>query len=179
VTVGNTTDISLAYIDKWGNPVDNRHIAETVYFQIGYSPNNSARFIGASPPGDAISVPVDLSGNATVRFQASTAPGTNIVIAHPEFLDKQDDYFYIEAVANGIPVAIEQKFDPEGYLGNPPKQYADGISLFQIVYTLRDKFGNGVMNSPIEVSTNIPGKSPSSIPMPRDRPCSLTDQKQV
>jgi len=139
VTVGNTTEISLAYIDKWGNPVDNRNIAETVYFQIGYSPNNSAFFINASPPGNAILVPVDISGNATVQLQASTAPGTNMVIAHPEFLDKKDDYLYIDAVANGIPVAINQTFDPEGYLGNPPKQYADGISLFQIVYTLRDK----------------------------------------
>jgi len=158
MTVGNNTTISLAYIDKWGNPVDNRNVAENVYFQIGYSPNNSARFIGASQPGTAISVPVDNSGNATVQFQASTTPGTNIIIVHPEFLDKQDDYFYIDAIANGIPVAIYQSFDPEGYLGNPPKQYADGISLFQIVYTLKDEYGNGVMNSPIEISTSIPGE---------------------
>lgn len=158
VTVGNTTTLRMAFIDRWGNPIDNRNIAETVYFQIGYSPNNTARFVGASPPGNAISVPVDLSGNATVQFQASINPGTNIIISHPEFLDKQDDYFYIEAVANGVPVAIEQSFDPEGYLGNPPKQYADGISLFQIVYTLRDQYGNGVINSPIEISTSIPGE---------------------
>lgn len=158
MTVGNTTSLRLAYIDKWGNPIDNRNVAENVYFQIGYSPNSTARFIGASPPGNAISVPVDATGNVTVGFQASINPGTNIIIAHPEFLDQQDDYFYIEAVANGIPVAIEQSFDPEGYLGNPPKQYADGISLFQIVYTLRDVYGNGVVNSPIAISTNIPGE---------------------
>jgi len=158
MTVGNTTSLRLAYIDKWGNPVDNRNVAENVYFQIGYSPNGTARFVGASPPGNAISVPVDATGNVTVGFQASINPGTNIIIAHPEFLDQQDDYFYIEAVANGIPVAIEQSFDPEGYLGNPPKQYADGISLFQIVYTLRDVYGNGVVNSPIAISTNIPGE---------------------
>lgn len=156
--VGSSEFVRLVYTDQWGNPVDNRRITEQVYFQIGYSPNNTALFVGASPPYTAISIPVDSTGNATAQFQASTAPGPNMIIVHPEFLDQQDDYFYINAIANSSPVAIEQQFDPDGYLGNPPKQYADGISLFQIVYTLKDQYGNGVMNSPISISTTIPGE---------------------
>ncbi|HII76948.1 MAG TPA: VWA domain-containing protein [Methanolinea sp.] len=158
MNVGSSKSIRLAYADQWGNPVDNRRITEQVYFQIGYSPNNTALFVGASPPYTAISIPVDSTGNATAQFQASTAPGPNMIIVHPEFLDQQDDYFYINAIANSSPVAIEQQFDPDGYLGNPPKQYADGISLYQIIYTLRDQYGNGVMNSPISISTTIPGE---------------------
>lgn len=158
MNVGSIAPIRLAYEDQWGNPIDNRREIEQVYFQIGYSPNNTAKFEGASTPFTAITIPVDSTGNATAQFQASISPGPNQIIVHPEFLDQQDDYFYINAISNSSPIAIEQQFDPEGYLGNPPKQYADGISLFQIVYTLKDQYGNGVMNSPIYVSTTLPGE---------------------
>lgn len=72
--------------------------------------------------------------------------------------DIESKYFFIQGVTNKSPILIEQEFHPEGYLDSPPKQYADGVSLYQIMYTLIDEFGNGVSNSPIYVETSIPGE---------------------
>ncbi len=160
ITVGSVGDIRLAYTDQWGNPVDNRRETEELYFYIS-SPGETAKFVNASAPGTALQQYVDSTGNFRVQMIASEQPGTNIILAHPVapgMGDLPDKYFYIQAIANGTPCSIEQYFDPEGYLGQPPKQYADGISLFQIIYTLRDRYGNGIMNSPVQVSTTIPGE---------------------
>lgn len=160
ITVGSVGDIRLAYTDQWGNPVDNRRESEELYFEIS-SPGETAKFVNASPPYTAIQKYVDSAGNFNVQMIASELPGTNIILAHPVapgMGDLPDQYFYIQAIANGTPRSIEQYFDPDGYLGQPPKQYADGISLYQIVYTVKDQYGNGIMNTPISIHTDIPGE---------------------
>jgi hypothetical protein len=157
ISVGATAPVSVQYVDRWDNPVDNRNIAEEVYFEISSSAED-AIFLDASPPYTCIQEPVDSTGSTTVWFKASESPGMNVILADPIMNDIPDKYFFIEGVANKSPVLIEQEFDPEGYLDNPPKQYADGESLYQITYTLKDEFGNGVMNSPIYVSTTISGE---------------------
>ncbi len=160
ITVGSVGDIRLAYTDQWGNPVDNRRESEELYFEIT-SPGETAKFVNASAPGTAIQQYVDSTGNFRIQMIASEQPGTNIILAHPVapgMGDLPDRYFYIQAIANGTPRSIEQYFDPEGYLGQPPKQYADGVSLYQIVYTVKDQYGNGIMNTPISIRTDLPGE---------------------
>ncbi|KQC03229.1 MAG: hypothetical protein APR55_02075 [Methanolinea sp. SDB] len=157
ISVGSSAPVTLRYVDAWGNPVDNRNLAEEVYFEIS-STAEDATFLDANPPYTSIQQPVDLSGSATVWFRASESPGLNVILADPLMEDIESKYFFIQGVTNKSPILIEQDFHPEGYLDNPPKQYADGVSLYQIVYTLIDEFGNGVSNSPIYVETNIPGE---------------------
>ena len=165
IQVGSAGNLSLYYTDRYGNPVDNRHYIEEVYFEVSSPdttpPDGLAHFTGANPPGTAIQVPVDGQGRANVQLIASTTPGTNVILTHPVpplFGDVPDHYFFIQAVANATPFSLTQFFNPEGYLGQPPRQYADGLSLFQIVYLVQDRFGNGVQNSPIRVTTSIPGE---------------------
>ena len=165
IQVGSAGNLSLYYTDRYGNPIDNRHYVEEVYFEVASPdttpPGGLAHFTGANPPGTAIQVPVDGLGRVNVQLIASTSPGTNVVLAHPVpplFGDLPDKYFFIQAVANATPVSLTQFFNPEGYLGQPPRQYADGVSLYQIVYLVQDRYGNGVQNSPIRVTTSIPGE---------------------
>ncbi len=165
IQVGSAGNLSLYYTDRYGNPIDNRHYVEDVYFEVASPdttpPGGLAHFTGANPPGTAIQVPVDGLGRVNVQLIASTSPGTNVVLAHPVpplFGDLPDRYFFIQAVANATPVSLTQFFNPEGYLGQPPRQYADGVSLYQIVYLVQDRYGNGVQNSPVSVTTSIPGE---------------------
>jgi len=156
-TVGSLIPITIKYVDRWGNPIDNRRNPERVYFYASAS-NGTPTFENTIPHGSAANIENDVSGNFTAWLRITTLPVINIVQVHPFDGLLSDKYFFIEAIANAPPVSIEQYFDPEGYLGNPPKQYADGISLFQIIYTLKDQYGNGVRNSPIQISTSIPGE---------------------
>ncbi|MFA5103171.1 MAG: hypothetical protein WC525_08460 [Candidatus Thermoplasmatota archaeon] len=156
-TVGSLIPLIIKYNDQWGNPIDNRRYSEETYFYVSSS-NGTPIFENVTPQGPAATIQNDNTGNFTAWLRVSSTPGTNIVQVHPFGGLLSDRYFFIEAIANSPPVTIEQYFNPDGYLGNPPKQYADGISLFQIIYSLKDKFGNGVRNSPIHISTNIPGE---------------------
>lgn len=156
-TVGSVIPLTVKYSDQWGNPIDNRRYPEEMYFYVSAS-NGTPIFENVTPPGPAATIQNDNTGNFTAWLRVSSIPGTNIVQVHPFGGLLSDRYFFIEAIADSPPVTIEQYFNPDGYLGNPPKQYADGISLFQIIYTLKDQFGNGVRNSPIHISTTIPGE---------------------
>ncbi|HUU75788.1 MAG TPA: Ig-like domain-containing protein, partial [Methanoregulaceae archaeon] len=157
ISVGASAPVIVRYVDRWDNPIDNRNIAEEVYFEIS-STEEDATFLDASPPYTSIQEPVDVTGSATVWFKASESPGLNVILADPVMNDVEEKYFFIQGVANRSPTLLEQEFDPDGYLDNPPKQYSDGVSLYAITYTLRDEFGNGVMNSAIQINTTIPGE---------------------
>jgi hypothetical protein len=157
MSVGATAPIIMRYIDRWGNPVDNRRIAETVQFLVS-SPLGDALFLNATSPFTVMTVPVDALGEATAWLQASTSPAINVVRVNPDMGSIPDKYFFVQGLANRPPVAIHQAFNPEGYLNNPPKLYADGVSLYAITYTLTDEFGNGVMNTPVQITTTVQGE---------------------
>lgn len=156
-TVGSLIPLTFKYVDQWGNPIDNKRYSEEVYFYVS-SPDGTAIFENTTPPGPAATIQNDNSGNFTAWLRMSRTPGSNGVQIHPFNGLLSDRYYFIQSIANSPPVLIEQFFDPDGYLGNPPKQYADGISLFQIIYTAKDRYGNGVVNTPIHISTTIPGE---------------------
>jgi len=86
-------------------------------------------------------------------LQVSLSPAINVVRIDPDMGSIPDNYFFIQTLANRTPVSIEQVFEPEGIQGHPPKVYADGTSSFSIIYTVADEFFNGVMNTPIQITT--------------------------
>jgi len=160
ITVGSYGDIQLAYKDQWGNPVDNRRYSEEIAFEIS-SPDGKAKIGSEGTFGTTFIKSVDADGNFKITMLASERPGTNILLANPVSTymgDLPDKNFFIQAIADGMPVSIEQSFDPDGYLGQPPKQYADGKSLYQIVYTIKDQYGNGILNTPIKIRTSVSGE---------------------
>jgi len=150
VSVGSIVPLIMTYKDRWGNPVDDRRIAENVTFMVS-SPLEDAIFVNAS---SMVAVfPVNYAGEAIAWMQASLSPSINVVRVDPDMGTIPDKYFFIQAIANRSPIRIEQVFEPEGYMGNPPKTYADGISRYAIEYIVTDEFNNGVMNTPVQVTT--------------------------
>jgi len=150
VSVGSITPLIMTYRDRWGNPVDDRRIAENVTFMVS-SPMEDALFVNTS---SMVAIfPVNYAGEAIAWLQASLSPSINVVRVDPDMGTIPDKYFFIQAIANRSPVRIVQLYEPEGYMGNPPKLYADGNSRFSIEYTVTDEYQNGVMNTPVEVTT--------------------------
>lgn len=150
VSVGSTTPLTMAYSDRWGNPIDNRRFVENVTFMVS-SPENDAIFENTN--SSIALVPVNLYGEAIGMLKASISPAINVVRVDPDMGSIPDNYYFIQAIANRTPVKIEQLFEPEGIQGRPPKVYSDGIMQFAITYTVTDEFSNGVMNSPVWIRT--------------------------
>ncbi len=157
MAVGTTAPIMVSYKDRWGNPIDNRNIAENVAFLVS-SPAGDARFMNTSAPFNVVVVPVDEKGEAIAWLQASTKTAINTVRVNPEMGTIPDKYFFILGIANGTPVKITQEFDPEGDPGQPLELYADGTSHCAITYTAADEFGNGISNTPVHITTTLPGE---------------------
>jgi len=150
VSVGSTTPITMAYSDRWGNPIDDRRFVENVTFMVS-SPENDAIFENTN--SSIAIIPVNLYGEAIGMLKASISPAINVVRVDPDMGSIPDNYYFIQAIANRPPIKIEQLFEPEGIQGRPPKVYSDGIMQFAITYTVTDEFSNGVMNSPVWIRT--------------------------
>jgi len=149
VSVGSIVPLIMAYKDRWGNPIDNRNVTENVTFMVS-SPLEDALFVNASSM--VATIPVNHAGQSIAWLQVSESPSINVVRVDPEMGTIPDKYFFIQAIANRSPVKINQTFEPEGYMGNPPKTYADGISRYAIEYIVTDEFNNGVMNTPVQIT---------------------------
>ena len=148
VTVGGTTDITVQMVDRYGNVVDSRRVAENVTFMVG-SPAGGAAFVGGT---DEITVPVDAAGNATVTLRVDTAAGENIVlVTFPGDIGSR--YLTINGLANGEPSKIYQTVSPK--VEDPNPDYYPELSLdgqFTITYALYDEYGNPAGNRQIKVN---------------------------
>lgn len=157
MSVGAVAPIIMEYSDQWGNKIDNRRYIETVDFYVS-SPMEDAGFLNESLLYPVVTIPVDIAGKATAWLQASSSPAINVVRVDPNMGSMPEKYFFVQGIANRTPIQITQMVSPEGYMGLPPKQYADGVSLYAFTYILTDQFGNGVMNTPVRISTSISGE---------------------
>jgi hypothetical protein len=147
IPVGETTPITIRMVDRYGNPVDGRRTAETVYFMVG-SPSGTARFINGT---DEITQAVDAAGNVTVLLQVDTLPGENVIWIDPPS-PLPDCYRTITGLSNLEPCAINLAVRPSGA---PPSVYADGTSRFYLTYTLLDRYGNPTGGRQLRVTTDI------------------------
>ena len=139
VTVGETTEIAVRMVDRYGNPVDNRRVTETVGFVVG-SPSGNAALDGAD-------VAVDAAGNATVTLRVDTLPGENIVlVSPPEPLP--DRYLTIIGMTGGEPCMIEVDVQPGSVIAN-------GTDLFLLTYTLFDGYGNPSSGRVLAITTSV------------------------
>ncbi len=146
VNVSETTDIVLRMEDRYGNPVDNRRVAETVTFMVG-SPAGGAKFVGSG--SDKATVGVDGTGNATARLRVDTVAGENIVYIRPPASAGSGRYITITA-AGGEPAGIYLVVDPAS--ASVP---ADGDKVIRLTYTLRDAFGNSAPGQGLWVNATI------------------------
>jgi len=143
VTVGGKTPIEIVITDRYNNSVDGLY--ETAR---GLTPEE-VKFTGS--PEDAgfvtdgglvpsTKVYADEDGIFRTMFRVSETAGENIVSVAPVDMDPHSQWLTIYGIANAEPASIGLSFiNPSG---SPPEQWADGESIFHLVYTLRDTYGN-------------------------------------
>lgn len=146
VIVGETTDIVLRMEDRYGNPVDNRRVAETVTFMVG-SPTGGARFEESG--SDKATVDVDETGNATARLRVDTVAGENIVYIGPPASAGPGRYITITA-AGSEPAGIYQTVSPDAEPPHYPELPLGGE--FTITYAIYDGYGNPAGDREIRVN---------------------------
>lgn len=170
VGVGNTTEIKALIVDRWNNPIDNKRYPENFSFLVSsptplsrYSPPNDVPAYWTSTPfSNLTTVQTDTDGNVSAELTVDTRPGMNVVLLHPIGIPVQDKYFFIDGVANSQPWYLEQAFEPPELW-----VFADGEKLFNITYTLKDRYRNGLsdrniswytsLNETAIIATNISG----------------------
>jgi len=160
VEVGEITSIELTFLDRWGNPIDNRRIAEEVNFTVS-SPSSlpkGAGFVDGLNHIRVKTVPVDSYGLTRVDMKTDEVPGWNYITIHPLMYNAAGnqaitDKSLVIAGIPGKPVRMEAVFNPADY-----RLPADGVSVFHISYTLWDKYDNYVQNRSVNVQTSIPGE---------------------
>ena len=147
VIVNETTTVIATLTDKWGNPVDNRRITESVYFAVG-SPTGGAGFYNAGSYTDEITLGVDGAGTVSAVCKVDTVAGDNIV--YMQHLGSiPDKYFTITGISEAVPVSMTAEITPQPYV------YANGIDTFSLRFSLQDAFGNPSGNRTIWVNTSI------------------------
>lgn len=151
-TVGETASITVRLADRYGNPVDNRNVTETVRFTVG-SPNGTAAFVDAD-------VKVDDTGNATATLRLDTMAGEHLVHIQPP-APVRGEYITIIGVGNGEPCTLDVDVQPDE--GEPPHVYAGSDSRFLLTYTLRDGFGNPSPGKELVITTNVSNEKTSVI----------------
>jgi hypothetical protein len=152
VQVRTPTPISVLIRDKWGNPVDNRNVAEAVNF-IAASTGASGFQSGTSWV-KSVMVPVNDSGYATVQYLVDP-PGTNYISILPPS-PVAPKLISITGLSQGIPFSVSTVVSP----GGAPYPYTTVNSgTFKIAYTFYDRFGYPTVNTPVNITTNVTGES--------------------
>ncbi|MGE5832357.1 MAG: hypothetical protein ACM3X8_05505 [Methanomicrobiales archaeon] len=154
VQVRTATPIAVLVRDRYGNPVDNRNIVETVKFDA--SSRGISGFQSGGSSVKSITVPVNASGYATVLYFVDP-PGTNsITITPPSPLPMK--IVTITGLSQARPFSAASLVSP----GGTPYPYTTvKTGQFTIGFTFLDEFGYPTMNQPVEVTTSVPGESMS------------------
>ncbi len=163
IFVGDNTTVRVHYVDQYGNSIDNKRNPEYVKFSVTSpsttSPNPPesvpAKFSdGAQYTLQNVTVELDENGFAAVDMRADTKAGNNRITVDPQFTGV-NEYITILGIAESIPVTIEYDISTH----SPPDPYpnipADGESVFKILFTLKDKWGNPAGNRNFWMNTTL------------------------
>ncbi|MEI7433066.1 MAG: VWA domain-containing protein [Methanomicrobiales archaeon] len=169
VTVGTGTPITFTFRDQHGNPIDNRRNDDTheslppEQMKLDVSlPDMShvdrAGFWDGTLYHLNSTINLDLNGTVSSILFLDTTTGTHYLHAtpanfkvagwQPDGATSSDHFFLIHGIANGEPWYLTRTIFP-----SVKWVYADGIQHFTIDYVLKDRYGNGLENSRIDVDT--------------------------
>ena len=159
MTVGSTNQLQLSFVDRWGNPIDNRRVAEQVQLSVSAPPPQNGGFLVNSSLFNQTTLSVDKYGNITVNLKINSVQGWNVVTIHPfgmTTLNGQqvipDKTLMIDGIP-GVPWNITSSILPSNGI-----TYADDVSQFHISYYLTDQYGNPVQNRSVQITTSVPGE---------------------
>ncbi len=155
VTAGDIATITVGLADRHGNPVDDRHVAETVHFSVG-SVDDDAVFIGdGGAPVPELERTVNATGFVRVPLRTGRTAGENIVriTVLPGGTYR---YISIHGLPTGLPAAIAVSVSPDA--DPEPYQPADGWSTFTLTYRLFDSWGNPAAGRDLRVVTSLAGE---------------------
>lgn len=158
-SAGSNVSLSIILKDKNGNFIDDRHVVEKIHLVVG-SPDGTpdeglAGFQNGSAYSTTIYIPVDRYGNVSVTLKLATLSGSNVIWMEG-IGNIPATYFTITGVADPTPYGIDRTITPSSGW-----QYADGEGTFEIDYTVRDIFGNGIRNASLLISS--PGESAKTL----------------
>ncbi|HSA38786.1 MAG TPA: hypothetical protein P5013_07875 [Methanoregula sp.] len=153
-TVASQVPFTVSVTDKYGNPVDNRTgVNHPISLHITGPAPNDCGFVEAGLAHD-ISTVLDASGQSLLTVRLTTRVGDNNILMDA-YQSIPNQLAWITAESKGIPFSMTQVVSPSG---SPPTLPADNVSVFSIVYTLYDVYGNPTNNQTIWVNTTVPGE---------------------
>ena len=170
-TVGTEDQIFVWVQDSHNNPVDNkREISEggahgeSVVYSITGQPepritSSCNRIVaGHFSPEDNFTVTryVNESGAVNASLVLSTIPGFHNVMTTAIFPSQISKKFMIESLADGEPWYIDCQIFP--YAEPNPYLPADGMSQFTLIYSLYDKYMNGLQAKTFDIESSKRGQ---------------------
>ena len=155
VAVESVLPFKISIFDRWDNQVDYRYEIEKALPRH----NLTLHLNGPTPPNDCgftdfglvhdKKLELDTNGEVTVSITPATKPGWHYILMEPMGSVEQQMKLF-ETVAGGVPFKMEQTFSPDG--APYATVLADGMSQFNFVYTLYDKYGNPTVGQSIMIN---------------------------
>mgnify|MGYP001366427275 CR=1 FL=1 len=146
VIAGEKARVIVWLEDEYGNPVDNRNIAEKVRFAAGMIEGGTGGVFDGGK--DSVSVEVDENGCAIVEFRVDTVAGENLIFIQPP--EPIEGLCIPITGVGGVPSTITQAVVPAS--GSVP---ADGKTMISLTYTLFDRYGNPSVGQDLWVNATL------------------------
>ena len=146
VIAGEKARVIVWLEDEYGNPVDNRNIAEKVRFAAGMIEGGTGGVFDGGK--DSVSVEVDENGCAIVEFRVDTVAGENLIFIQPP--EPIEGLCIPITGVGGVPSTITQAVVPAS--GSVP---ADGKTMISLTYTLFDRYGNPSVGQDLWVNATM------------------------
>ncbi|RPI40823.1 MAG: hypothetical protein EHM53_00550, partial [Methanoregulaceae archaeon] len=152
-TVGSQVPFNVSITDQYGNPVDNRRGNHIITLHVTGPAPNDCGFAEAGFAHD-ISPVLDASGKSSVTVRLTTRIGDNNILMDG-YQSIPNQIKWITADSKGIPFSMTQSVVPTG---SPPTLPADGTSVFTIIYTVFDVYGNPTNTQTLWINTTVSGE---------------------
>ena len=170
VNVGSSVQIIYQLKDQFDNNIDERKKPissnETIKFKIDNKPGAifNGTWMGQSYHAQEVTLQVNGTGFIVANLTTDSVPGINTIHIIPQS-GIPDSSFDIRGVAKGEPYSITQSVYIKGNAtpviinpDDPPRLPADGISQFTFIYNIKDRFGNGIIGTPVRINVTIAGE---------------------
>jgi len=151
--VGTVSTLNVTMKDSHGNLVDNRNPAETHTITIHMPGEDGRGLWNGTAFAPEIEATTDADGNAQAGFRTGNISGymSNYLYADPIGNMIGAQYAYITTLADPDPLYIVQSHP------SPSALPTDGTSRFSFYYTILDKYGNKIIETPVEIITSDGG----------------------